>query len=161
MKKILILICLSILIFSCAAKKETTDKETVYITKTDTVKFEKIVTKTEIVTDTVRVKVPCDEKGNIKDFSRKIKTSNGHALVYSKNGEIFAELYLGSTENSTEAKEKIKTEYIYKDKFKTIYKTLYTERWWLWAWFIGSLIYILWKIYLFFQPKFNFLRKNT
>jgi hypothetical protein len=158
-KAILLTILLCLTIWSCGSKKETTT-QTVTITKIDTVKVEKIVekevVKTEKVVDTFEIKVPCDEKGQIKDFDRKIKTSAGMVHVYSKNGKIFAKLIIEATENgkSTTTEKEKKTSINQKDKDKSseIIITKYKERMWLWYWFGASIIYIIYRLKKYFSP---------
>lgn len=152
-KLILLTILFSLTIWSCRTKKETII-ETLTITKFDTLEVEKIVekevVKTEKVVDTFEVEVPCDKKGQIKDFDRKIKTSAGMVHVYSKNGKVFAKLIIEATENgktTTSEKEK-KTSLNEKDKDKSskIVVTKYKERWWLWVWFFSSLVFIVYRL---------------
>ena len=160
MKNLILTVFIAVLFCSCGTtKKVTKEKEFIYITDTTEVEKEviKIVTVTEKVTDTLEVKLPCDETGKLKDFSRKIKTASGTVKVWSKNGSIFAELILEETKNSTETdKQKILKSkgYVYTKtitKYQT--KTIYKERWWLWLWFGGSILYIAYKIYRFFTLR--------
>ena len=147
MKKILIIL-LAISLFSCRSKKETIyEKE--YLTVHDTIISEKIVVKTERVTDTLTIEQPCDEKGIIKPFSRKIKTDAGFVYVYSKNGSIHAELDFKGTESVKENKAEIKyidrEKIVYKDKLITKYKCSW--------WFFLPYLYFIYRIYLFFRKK--------
>lgn len=160
MKKIILLtILLSLTIWSCRTKKETVI-ETVTITKVDTVQVEKIiekeVIKTEKVVDTFEIEVPCDEKGQIKDFDRKIKTSGGMVHVYSKNGKVFAKLIIEASEkaktNTTEKKKNTSLNEKEKDKSSEIIITKYKERMWLWYWFAASIIYIIYRLKKYFSP---------
>lgn len=160
MKKIILLtILFSLTIWSCGSKKETTT-QTVTITKIDTVEVEKIVekevVKTEKVVDTFEVEVPCDEKGQIKDFDRKIKTYAGMVHVYSKNGKVFAKLIIEATENgkttTTEKEKKTSLNEKDKDKSSKIVVTKYKERMWLWYWFGASIIYIIYRQKKYFSP---------
>ena len=159
MKKLIFIILLSFGLFSCGSKKETTkDKEV--IIKVDTFKVEKVVEKevikTEKVIDTFIVELPCDEKGNIKDFDRKIKTSGGMVRVYSRNGKVFAEMILEATENSKiNSSEKEYKSKVYIKTRKVTYEKTYTkykERIWLWLWFLGSIAYIVYKVKKYFSP---------
>lgn len=160
MKKLILLtILLSLTTWSCRTKKETII-ETVTVTKIDTVQVEKIVEKevikTEKVVDTFEVEVPCDEKGQIKDFDRKIKTSSGMVHVYSKNGKVFAKLIIEATENgkttTTEKEKKTSLNDKNKDKSSEIVVTKYKERMWLWYWFGASIIYIIYRLKKYFSP---------
>jgi hypothetical protein len=147
MKKIIIIL-LAISLFSCRAKKEITiEKE--YLTVHDTIISEKIVVKTERVTDTLTIEQPCDEKGIIKPFSRKIKTDAGFVYVYSKNGSIHAELDFKGTEQVKENKAEIK--HTNKDKSSKSDKliTKYKYPWWLFL----PYLYFIYRIYLFFKKK--------
>jgi hypothetical protein len=159
MKKLIFIIFLTSGIWSCGLKKQTTNK-TETITKIDTIKVEKIVekevVKTEKIVDTFEVEVPCDEKGQIKDFDRKIKTSAGMVHVYSKNGKVFAKLIIEATENgkttTTEKEKKSSFNENKKDKSSEIVVTKYKERMWLWYWFIASIIFIIYRLKKYFSP---------
>lgn len=155
MKKNFIFLTLTIgLLFgSCRAKKESIEKEKEYVYIHDTITNDKVIIKTEKITDTLVVELPCNEKGELKDFSRKIKTNGGYVYVYSKNGKIFAEMHLDGTFNSTEKNKKVQLKYVYRDKEKKVYITKYIERWWLWGWFIVTILFIIYKIINFFKPK--------
>ena len=128
MKK-LILICILVSLIGCKTKQKTVyEKE--YLTTIDTIYKDKLVIKTEKVTDTLIIEEPCDDKGQIKDFSRKIKTSKGFVYIYSKDGKLRAELELQGTEKIKEKEQK--TKIVYKDKVKEVEVIVTKHRWSVW-----------------------------
>lgn len=128
MKK-LILICILVSLIGCKTKQKTVyEKE--YLTTIDTIYKDKLVIKTEKVTDTLIIEEPCDDKGQIKDFSRKIKTSKGFVYIYSKDGKLRAELELQGSEDVKEKEQK--TKIVYKDKVKEVEVIVTKYRWPIW-----------------------------
>jgi len=139
-----------VILTSCRSKKETVyEKE--YLTVHDTVIKEKLIIKTEKVTDTFEIEKPCSEKGEIKPFNQKILTDAGFVHVYSRNGKIYAKLDIKGTEQLKEKEVEIK--YIEKEKIvlKDKLITKYKYPIWLVVWFIFTLIFFLYRFYRIFK----------
>lgn len=115
MKKYL-LILFSIAITSCSSKKVITETKHT----SDTIYKDREIIKTEKIVDSFEVKVPCNEKNEIKPFNQRIKTSGGFVHVWTDNGTIKAKMLLEPTKNET-VKE-YKTKYVYVDKNKEVIK---------------------------------------
>ena len=95
MKKILLLLFTSMLLFSCAVKKVSTTK-TVLEQTTDTVMIEKIREVIKPVKETIYVENPCDSLGNLKDFERTITSQHGKIIIKNEGGKIKADINLDS-----------------------------------------------------------------
>ena len=76
--------------------------------------------------------------------------------VYSKNGKVFAKLIIEATKNgkstTIEKEKKTSLNENKKDKSSEIVVTKYKERMWLWYWFIGSIIFIIYRLRKYFSP---------
>ena len=146
MKKIILILAFLIFLIGCKTKQKTVyEKE--YLTTIDTIYKDKLVIKTEKVTDTLIIEEPCDDKGQIKDFSRKIKTSKGFVYVYSKNGKLRAELELQGTEDVKEKEQK--TKIVYKDKVKEV-EVIVTKYLWP-VWFVVLFLVSLFINFLYIK----------
>ena len=124
MKKIIIIIILGLFAYSCASKKVVTEfKEVV---KLDSIYIVKDRFITQKVTDTLVVKNPCDTiTGNLKDFSKEIRTNNAKIKLSSVKGSIQVSVNIDSIVNSriTEFKQNYKVEKEIKEVKITKYKT--------------------------------------
>ena len=124
---IAILFCL---FASCATKKIKNHTETTH--KIDTVYLSKETIKTYEVKDTITVESPCDEKGNLKEFSHSYNTGAGKVQVFSKDNKISFDLYIPEFTSDKTFSYKTKTD---KD-YKTIENTTKVYRIPFWAWVV-------------------------
>lgn len=142
MKKIIIIIILGLFAYSCASKKVVTEfKEVV---KLDSIYIVKDRFITKKVTDTLVVKNPCDTiTGQLKDFSKEIRTNNAKIKLSSVKGTIQVSVNIDSIVNSriTEFKQNYKVEKEIKEVKITKYKTPL----WLWMLIIieGLIVFLL------------------
>jgi len=94
------------MVYSCTAKKTIIEnKESV---KKDTIYTEKIVTKVEKFTDTLRIESPCDSLGNLKPFQQLIKVKQGNIKLTGFNDVISAEIDLNGYNSILERTYKLK-----------------------------------------------------
>lgn len=142
MKRIIIIIIIGLLAYSCVSKKVVTEfKEVV---KLDSVYIVKDRFITKKVVDTLTIKQPCDTvTGLLKDFEKEIRTSNAKVKLSSVKGSIQVTVNIDSIVNSriTEFKQNYKTEVEYKEINIIKYKIP------LWIWVIvlieGLIIFLL------------------
>lgn len=95
-----LLLCLKtlLIISSCASKKKIiTEKE--YVTTIDTITVTHTIEKIKRFTDTLVVPDPCDEKGNLKPFNKKVKTEVAEVELINNNGNIEVKINIDSISN--------------------------------------------------------------
>ena len=135
-KVLILLAIITLLILTSCRTAKVIEKE--YIHTTDSVLVDREIIKTVEVIDSFIVEVPCDDKGILKPFNQRINSGGNIMHIWSNNGKIHAKLFLKATEQ-IKAKERIVKDTVYiKSKAETIIK--YKERYWLWIWFVLSLV---------------------
>ena len=133
---LIVLAIITLLILTSCKSAKIVEKE--YIHTTDSVLVDREIIKTVEVIDSFIVEVPCDDKGILKPFNQRINSGGNIMHIWSNNGKIHAKLFLKATEQ-IKAKERIVKDTVYiKSKAETIIK--YKERYWLWIWFVLSLV---------------------
>jgi hypothetical protein len=131
MKKLLILLITSSLLFSCATKKVTTNKTIVEQT-TDTVMIEKIREVIKPVKETIYIENPCDSLGNLKDFERVVQSQHGKITIKNEGGKIKADINLDSIVAGIEREYKSKMQ----SKSETTEKVVVKEKKPLWVYLL-------------------------
>ena len=131
MRKLLILLITSSLLFSCATKKVTTNKTIVEQT-TDTVMIEKIREVIKPVKETIYIENPCDSLGNLKDFERVVQSQHGKITIKNEGGKIKADINLDSIVAGIEREYKSKMQ----SKSETTEKVVVKEKKPLWVYLL-------------------------
>ena len=131
MRKLLVLLITSSLLFSCATKKVTTNKTIVEQT-TDTVMIEKIREVIKPVKETIYIENPCDSLGNLKDFERVVQSQHGKITIKNEGGKIKADINLDSIVAGIEREYKSKM----KSKSETTEKVVVKEKKPLWVYLL-------------------------
>ena len=131
MRKLLILLITSSLLFSCATKKVTTNKTIVEQT-TDTVMIEKIREVIKPVKETIYIENPCDSLGNLKDFERVVQSQHGKITIKNEGGKIKADINLDSIVAGIEREYKSKMS----SKSETTEKVVVKEKKPLWVYLL-------------------------
>ena len=131
MRKLLLLLITSSLLFSCATKKVTTNKTIVEQT-TDTVMIEKIREVIKPVKETIYIENPCDSLGNLKDFERVVQSQHGKITIKNEGGKIKADINLDSIVAGIEREYKSKMQ----SKSETTEKVVVKEKKPLWVYLL-------------------------
>jgi len=137
----ILVVILTILLFSCKAK-ETTTEGTILIDKIKTNSFN---IKSEPIKTVYTFDLVCDSLGNIRNRNFENTSGNNNARLIIENNKLRAELKTGQSQ--------IKTDTIYKTKYKDVYKNKKVVRYkvspWHWLGHLIALIiiFLVWKYF--------------
>lgn len=146
---IIALTCL-VLLFSCTAKKKTTER----IIITDTLRTVSLNYKTEPIQSNYTIDLICDTlTGRIQPVRLTDKSGDNSASLIIENNKLKAKLKVAETESKSEKKEKIR------EKIREVEVEIikYRTPLWMWITIIFETIFIIILLYLLFKPKIPFI----
>jgi hypothetical protein len=140
MKSIKWLLLSLVLFASCKAEKTiTVYKE---VTKSDTVREIRTVTKFEAVHDTMTIDNPCDSTGILNTFYSKIKIPQGQVIIRTVRGKIQATVNIDSIAQVYDSKYKSIHRNSAENK-ETIQRINVIPKWAIWFMAVTSLLSFL------------------
>ena len=89
-----LVLCLAVIVTSCAAKKSTIQVKEVVKTDTLVITKDRIIQKA--VHDTLVIDNPCDSLGILKPFKQRLVTAQGNVTIQTKGNAIEAVINLDS-----------------------------------------------------------------
>jgi hypothetical protein len=129
------------LLFSCVAKKTSTEYKESIVKDTVYKNIKEIIV--ERFTDTLTIEQPCDSLGNLRPFKKSIKVKQGTVNLTGLNNVITAEIDLQGYKNIWE-KEFIK-KYNSKTQIKEVEIIKFKTPLWMWGIILiqGLIIFLL------------------